>query len=203
MTARLILKYPDSKLRGDCEAVLPDEYETSVPQWCQDLRDTMIANLSLGLAGPQIGIKKRIFAISSKGLDNPGAFRSKSSDDGIIYIINPVLSMIDSDKHGSVEACLSIPGAMYKIRRSSAVHLTYSTPQKELITAQITGEDAVIVQHKYDHLAGKLFVDKLNSFDKKEFKKLYESPKRKKSEGEINQIREQKRAKSRSNRKKQ
>lgn len=201
MTARLILKFPDKRLRGNSDSVTDDEYETSVPRWCQDLRDTMVANAGLGLAGPQIGIKKKIFAVDVKDLDNPGALLQESKD-GALYIINPVLSLAEKETHGSVEACLSVPGVMYKVKRSPVINLSYTTPQKESISVRITGEDAVVIQHEYDHLTGKLFIDRLNPFDKKQFAKLHQVPKKEKSEEEINQLREQRRAKARAKRKK-
>lgn len=201
MTARLILKFPDKRLRGNSDSVTDDEYETSVPRWCQDLRDTMVANAGLGLAGPQIGIKKKIFAVDVKDLDNPGALLQESKD-GALYIINPVLSLAEKETHGSVEACLSVPGVMYKVKRSPVINLSYTTPQKESISVRITGEDAAVIQHEYDHLVGKLFIDRLNPFDKKQFAKLHQVPKKEKSEEEINQLREQRRAKARAKRKK-
>ena len=201
MTARLILKFPDKRLRGNSDSVTDDEYETSVPRWCQDLRDTMVANAGLGLAGPQIGIKKKIFAVDVKDLDNPGAFLQEPKD-GVLCIINPVLSLAEKETHGSVEACLSVPGVMYKVKRSPVIDLSYTTPQKESISVRITGEDAVVIQHEYDHLVGKLFIDRLNPFDKKQFAKLHQVPKKEKSEEEINQLREQRRAKARAKRKK-
>lgn len=201
MTARLILKFPDKRLRGNSDPVTDDEYETNVNQWCQDLRDTMVANAGLGLAGPQIGIKKKIFAVDVKDLDNPGAFLQEPKD-GVLYVINPVLSLVEKETHGSVEACFSVPGVMYKVKRSPVIDLSYITPQKQSISVRIVGEDAVVIQHEYDHLVGKLFIDRLNPFDKKQFAKLHKVPKKEKSEEEINQLREQRRAKARAKRKK-
>ena len=201
MTARLILKYPDQRLRGFSEFVDDVDWKYNVPQWCQDLRDTMVANAGLGLAGPQVGIKKRIFAIDVKDLDNPGAFQQEPQN-GVIFIINPVLSLVEKENRGSMEACLSVPGVMYKVKRSPVIDLSYTTPQRELVSVRIEGEDAVVVQHENDHLLGRLFVDKLNPFDKKDFKKLFEKPKKEISEGQLNQIREQRRIRARNKRKK-
>lgn len=201
MVARLILKYPDERLRGFSEPVYLEDWEKNVPQWCQDLHDTMVANAGLGLAGPQIGIKKQIFAIDIKELDNPSAFQQEPKD-GVIFIINPVVSLIEKENHGSIEACLSVPGAMYKVKRSPVIGLFYMTPERVGVQTRIIGEDAVIVQHENDHLLGKLFVDYLNSIDRKEFNKLFEKPKQEMSEGQITHLREQKRAKARANRKK-
>lgn len=201
MTARLILKYPDQRLRGYSEYVTPIDYETHLSQWCKDLRDTMIATLGLGLAGPQIGIKKRIFAINAKHLINPSAFLQDPKD-GILYFINPIVSLVDDETNDSLEGSLSIPGALYKVKRSPTINLNYMTPQYDRFCVRIVGEDAAIVQHENDYLLGKLFIDKLNHFDKKQLTKLIKLPKKEKTAGELNQLREQRRAKSRATRKK-
>lgn len=200
MTARLILKFPDKRLRGNCDSVTDEEYETNVTQWCQDLRDTMVANAGLGLAAPQIGIKKKIFAVEAKSLDSPDIFLQDPKD-GVLYFINPVLSLVEKETHGSIEACLSVPGVMYKVKRSPVIDLSYVTPKKQSVSVRISGEDAVLFQHECDHLVGKLFIDRLNFFDKKQFAKLHQAPKKEKTEGEIKQFREQCRAKARAKRK--
>jgi peptide deformylase len=201
MVARLILKYPDSKLRGLCDPVFFEDWKYSVSEWCQALRDTMVANAGLGLAAPQISIKKQIFAIDVNELDNPEIFQQEPKN-GVLFFINPSIRHIKIDDAKSLEACLSVPGVMYTVKRSSTIELTYMTPDMKSVTLQTGGENAIIIQHEFDHLHGKLFVDKLNAFDRKEFKKLFEKPKKEMSDGQIRQLREQRRSKARNNRKK-
>lgn len=200
MTARLILTYPDSRLRKISEPVSEGDWG-SVPQWCQDIRDTMVANAGLGLAAPQVGIHKRIFAVDSKDLDNPQVFQQETGD-GVLFFVNPVLTLVKKETAKSVEACLSVPGVVYPVKRSPVVNVEYTTLHRETVKVQVEGEDAVVLQHEFDHLNGRLFVDRLNSYDKKEFLGRFEKPKREKSDGEINQIREQRRSQARKNRKK-
>lgn len=201
MTARLILKYPDSLLRIKSEEVNEEDWETNVKKWCTDISDTMKANLGMGLAASQVGIHKRIFAVDAKDLDNPQALQQEPKD-GVLFFINPIIKHIIENDAKSVEACLSVPGVMYPVKRSSEIEISYTAPDKRSVTVLVKGEDAVVLQHENDHLDGKLFIDRLNPFDRKEFMKRFDKPRREKSEGEINQLREQKRAQARKNRKK-
>ena len=201
MTARLILKYPDSRLRIRSEEVTEEDWSGNVEKWCTDIKDTMKASAGLGLAAPQVGIHKRIFVVDVKDLDHPDLFQQETLD-GALLFINPVLVPAEKETARSVEACLSVPGVMYAVKRSPAIDITYTTPSREIRQVKAVGEDAVVLQHEFDHLNGRLFIDKLNPFDRKEFRKRFEKPKREKSEEEVNQLREQRRAKARNKRKK-
>lgn len=200
MTARLILKYPNSRLRDKSEEVEISEWE-NVTQWCQDLRDTMIANVGTSLAAPQVGIKKRIYAISAKELSLPETFGQEQQGE-ILFFINPVLKLVENVRVKITESCLSVPDSTYAVKRSPVIDLTYTTPSQELKSARVIGKDAIVIQHEQDHLDGVLFIDRLDIFDSRKFHKRFEKPKRQPTEGEINQLREQKRAKARKNRKK-
>lgn len=201
MTARLILKHPNPKLRITSLEVDNEDWVERVEKWCTDIKDTMKANAGLGLAAPQVDIHKRIFAVDVKDLDEPGVFQ-QDPQDSTLFFINPEIKHLTKDDSKSIEACLSVPGVMYPVKRSSEIVITYTAPDRRQISVQVKGEDSVVLQHEYDHLNGKLFIDRLNPFDRKEFMKRFEKPKREKSEGEINQLREQKRAQTRKNRKK-
>lgn len=201
MTARLILTYPNPVLRSYAESVDNEDSDEQLTTWCKDLRDTMIANGGMGLAAPQVGIKKKIFVLDVTSLENPDAF-CQTPENGTIIAINPVLSNVTDKDTKSIEACLSIPGMQYEVRRYSIIDLCFLNSRRELIATRITGKDAILVQHENDHLIGKLFIDRLNVFDKKQFMKRNKPAKKEMSEGQINSLREQNRTKARANRKK-
>jgi peptide deformylase len=200
MTARLILTHPNPDLRKKSKDVEDQEFD-QVYSWCRDIRDTMVANGGLGLAAPQIGILLKIFAVDARDLENPSEFLQET-DDGVLYFINPSISFISDEKMKSFEACLSVPGVQYEVKRSADIRLDYTDRNKKKQSVRIRGKDAVVVQHEYDHLEGKLFIDRLSVFDRKDLNKRLLAPKRQKTEGEINQLRDQRRAKTRAARKK-
>lgn len=200
MVARLVHTYPNQQLRKSSEDVSEQDWG-SVAQWCCDLRDTAAANSVASLAAPQVGIGKKIFVLSVKSLEHPELFDQDFSS-GFLFFINP--KIFDSGAHFSSfeESCLSVPGFSYKVKRSSIIDLQYTTQDKKEKRVQVCCSDAALVQHELDHLCGKLFIDRLNLFDRKTFFKALEKPKCKKSEIEIEHIREQRRARLRKNRKK-
>ena len=103
MTARLILKHPDSRLRIQSEEVTEEDWSFGIEKWCTDIRDTMKANAGLGLAAPQVGIHKRIFALDVKDLDAPQLFQQEPQD-ATLFFINPQISHVIKDDAKSIEA---------------------------------------------------------------------------------------------------
>jgi peptide deformylase len=201
LTARLILKYPDARLRLKSAPVNECDWSADVEKWCADISDTMKASSGLGLAAPQIGICKRIFTVDTRCLHHSEIFQ-QDAQDGTLFFINPQVTYITKNDAKSKEACLSVPNASYSVKRSSEIDISYTSLDGNQHNVRVKGMDAAVIQHEFDHLSGKLFIDRLNPFDRKEFLKKFKKPKRKKTEGEINQLREQKRAQARKNRKK-
>lgn len=201
MTARLILRYPNSLLRTASEPVGDEDWGDRVEKWCSDIGDTMKANVGMSLAAPQVGIHKRIFGVNVKDLDSPEVFQQNPRD-GVIFFINPEVTLVSGESAKSMESCLSVPSFMYSVKRSAVIDLAYTAPDKRRIVVRVEGEDAVVIQHEAEHLDGKLFTDRLNPFDRKDFLKEFEKPKREKTEGELKHLREQKRAQARNKRKK-
>lgn len=110
------------------------------PQIIEDLKDSLTDGV--GLAAPQIGISKQIFI-------------AKLST-GLYSFINPIIApTLDSQSFWSTESCLSLPGIRTVVRRQSKVEIADQTG----VIMQLSGLDAVIVQHEYDHLKGIILTD--------------------------------------------
>ncbi len=124
----------------------------------QDMFDTMDAAHGVGLAAPQIGVGLRIFVYEM------------ANDDGVPargVVVNPILSVSkvpdgrpDPDLHS--EGCLSVPGEHFPLLRPerAVVHgLDLAGEPMEFVA---TGWFARCMQHEFDHLNGKLYVDRLD-----------------------------------------
>jgi peptide deformylase len=116
------------------------------------LRDEMVATMydapGVGLAGPQVGVSRRIFVFDD-GQTGPS------------FMANPVLV----DAEGEIveeEGCLSIPGPYHETIRSAIVTCRGQDLDGEPF--EITGEGllARILQHETDHLDGTLYIDRLD-----------------------------------------
>ena len=122
----------------------------------------------IGLAANQVGVLKQIVTIN---------FEDKENNKQINYILfNP--SIINYSKETIVmeEGCLSLPEQYADVERPKKITIEYIDKNKKLITREVDGFEARILQHEIDHLSGKLFIDYLSSLKRniliKKVKKL-------------------------------
>lgn len=64
------------------------------------------------------------------------------------------------------EGCLSIPGIHESVKRPSKIHVTYLDEDMNEHDEWVDGFLARVMQHEFDHLDGKMFVDHLSAFRK-------------------------------------
>ncbi len=119
----------------------------------------------VGLAAPQIGINKKMIAISFEDSDN------KKYE---FLLVNPKIvseSIKECYLEGG-EGCLSVddahPGYVY--RKFKITVKAYDLLKNDFVTYELKGYPAIVLQHEIDHLKGVLFydhIDKKNPFIKK------------------------------------
>ncbi|MBY0461756.1 MAG: peptide deformylase [Alphaproteobacteria bacterium] len=102
-----------------------------------------------GLAAPQVGISKRLFICS---------FDWKIET--IIPIINPRYEPIGDEMEAHWEACFSVPMTYGNVMRYKKIKCSYQTIDGREINTELTGIQARVFQHEYDHLEGILYPDK-------------------------------------------
>jgi peptide deformylase len=141
-----ILTHENELLRQKAEPVARIEKEYL--QIAQDMIATMTAGKGVGLAGPQVGLMRRIFVLQIDG-DKPRVF------------INP--SIIETSQEQSVleEGCLSLPGLWADVERSAALRVQAWNEKGRPFTLDAEGMLARVILHEYDHLEGILFIDRL------------------------------------------
>ncbi|MBX7124961.1 MAG: peptide deformylase [Cyclobacteriaceae bacterium] len=128
-----------------------------------DMFETMYAADGVGLAAPQIGKSIRLFVIDGSGLEVEGedmtGFRKA--------FVNAEM-LEEFDEFASIEeGCLSIPHIRDNVKRRSHLRIRYYDEQWQLHEESFTGMKARIIQHEYDHIEGKLFIDYLTPLKKK------------------------------------
>ena len=143
-----IVKYPDPRLRQVCAPVV--EFGDDLRRLTERMVQLMNDRNGVGLAGPQVGIRQRLFVCNPTG--EPG-------DNHIL--INPQLSNLEGAADGE-EGCLSIPDVLVPIRR--AQRCTIQAQDVEGNPFELAGQDlqARVWQHEHDHLQGKLILDYMN-----------------------------------------
>ncbi|BCW59183.1 peptide deformylase [Paenarthrobacter nicotinovorans] len=132
-----------------------------------DMFETNDAANGVGLAAPQIGVGKRLFVYKYANDDDV-------PEQGVV--VNPVLTLSkvsgalpDPDEH--VEGCLSFPGEYYPLQRAEWTRVQGFDGDGNPVDFEATGWFARILQHEYDHLDGKLYVNRLvDRYSKKALK---------------------------------
>jgi len=106
----------------------------------------MVRAGGVGLAAPQVGIKKRFFIIAYGGLTN-------------VYI-NPEIIKTEPKTISMPEGCLSYPGQKREIIRPERIRVSYTTITGEQKSHYLNGMMARIFQHELDHLDGIVFLER-------------------------------------------
>lgn len=150
MAVKPIVLYGDTVLREKTKPV--EEIDQSVKDLAADLIAALKNAKGLGLAAPQIGEAKRVFIIDISALDLSESVR---------VFINPEI-VEDSGEILMEEGCLSFPGIYQKITRSEKVKIKALDLDGKEFTLEADGMLARAIQHEYDHLDGKLFIDYLS-----------------------------------------
>lgn len=167
MAVRRILKWPSAKLRLKSKEVTDFAEAKTL---AQDCADTMVANLGVGVAAPQVSFSKRLLVVDSKALPSlPISAFIKNC----CVLVNPVIEALGDEKFEWEEACLSVDDIQAAVKRHSSIRLSYFDLSQKHHTFDLKDAEAGVVQHEADHLEGKLFIDHLPIFDRRRiFKRL-------------------------------
>ena len=173
-----IYKLGEDVLREKAEPVA--EVTDEIRKLIDDMFEAMIAHEGVGLAGPQVGKKLRIFIALA--------------DDNVRRVfINPQIVSTSQELSDNEEGCLSIPGVYETIRRPMRVTVQALNEKGKPFTLEADGLLARIIQHEVDHLNGILFIDRGDkAFAEKttlQFKRREEKLAKKKAERERKQQR--------------
>ena len=144
MALRMIREMGEDCLRSVCKEVT--EITPRILELIEDLKDTMYEADGVGLAAPQVGVRKRIAVIDV--------------GEGPVVLINPEVVYTEGEQTGN-EGCLSVPGKCGVVTRPMKVRV--KTRNLDFEWEEIEGEElfARAMLHEMDHLDGILYVDKV------------------------------------------
>lgn len=146
-------------LRAKSEAVVPTELRKYVR-----LAEDMVRyvknpdNGGVGLAAPQIGVNKRIIAVSLMRDGDDENYRT-------IAMINPEIVEHAEETESDNEGCLSVPGEQGEVNRWKRIKVSYIDSSLRPQGMLLSGLAARIVQHEVDHLDGILFIDRVKKME--------------------------------------
>ena len=148
MSVRPIVLLGDPRLRLKGEPV--DSFGKYLHELLDDLTDTVRKAPGVGLAAPQIGEAVRACVVDVEGQ--------------LHQLVNPRIVRSDGDDR-DLEGCLSIPGYVAYITRREKVWVVAQNRFGRKIKLAGTGLMSRAMQHEFDHLDGKLYIDYLDSMD--------------------------------------
>ena len=151
MTLRNIITVPHKVLRQKAHKVtkFDDNLRTLLDDMVETLRDAP----GVGLAAPQIGILEQIVVIE---------FGDEEDEDipkKLYTVVNPKITRMSGEKVMGVEGCLSIPGVVGDVERSTSIVVKGQNRNGQKVKLKLNGWIARIFQHEIDHLTGVLFTD--------------------------------------------
>ena len=143
MAIRNIRTLGDEILRKEAKEIT--EMTPRIQELIDDMFETMYENNGVGLAAPQVGVRKRVVVIDV--------------EDGNQYVlINPEILETSGSQTGQ-EGCLSVPGKCGQVTRADHVKAKALNENMEEYVIEADGLLARCILHECDHLDGKLYVD--------------------------------------------
>ena len=166
MALRNLVIEGDPLLRKKSRPV--DEISPRIIKLLDDMADTMYyENRGLGIAAPQVGVPIRVVIVD---LDCISEDEPQYKGFLKTYINGHILETSD-DLVNMEEGCLSIPGVHENVKRPSRVRIQYLDDQLEAHDEWVDGFVARVIQHEFDHLEGKMFVDHVSPLRKQLLRK--------------------------------
>lgn len=142
-------------------APVPADYP-DLKKLSEDMFLTMYSANGVGLAAPQIGRSIRMFVVDGTELTSgyPECRGFKRC------MINPEIIDRSDEEISKEEGCLSIPGVYESVKRPTWIVMRYLDADLQEHEERIEGYAARMTMHEYDHLDGKVFVDKVSPLRK-------------------------------------
>src|SRR5262245_12309631 len=145
--------YPDPRLRRPSSPV--ETFDEELEAIVAGMFERMYASKGVGLAAPQVGLKKRILVLNPTG---------EKKDE--LVLVNPRIVERSGAATSFEEGCLSFPGIYAEITRPESCRVEAFHPDGKPFEATHDGFTSRIIQHEYDHLEGVLLVDRMSPADR-------------------------------------
>jgi peptide deformylase len=149
VSVRPILRWPDKRLKTP--AIDVDAITDDIRAIWTDMVDTMEAMPGVGLAAVQIGVMQRLAVVDASNE------RGKA-----VLMANPEVLHASIEPRDHEEASPCLPGVSAKVTRPRAVTVRFLNAEGEVEERDFVGLWATSVQHQIDHLAGRMYFDRLS-----------------------------------------
>lgn len=153
-----IVQLGDPILREKARPVSREELASPAMQrFVDDLIETMHHAHGAGLAAPQVAHGVAIAAVHVR--DNP-RYPYKPNVPLTVFV-NPRITVLGDETAMLYEGCLSVPDLRGRVRRAMHIRVEALDRHGAPMDFEVKGLTAGTYQHEFDHLEGKLFVDRV------------------------------------------
>ena len=156
-----IYTYGQPVLRMEAQDITPDYPE--LKNFIEDMWETLAESEGIGLAAPQVGRDVRVVCID---LDVLSEDLPEYKDFRKVSINAHIVEYDDTEKDSSEEGCLSLPAIHEKVVRPTRIRVKYMDEDFQEHDEWVDGYLARVMQHEFDHLDGKMFIDRISPLRK-------------------------------------
>lgn len=148
MALRNVVVEGDQILRKKSREIteITDRIKTTL----EDMLETMEDKGGVGIAGPQVGVMRRMFVAKPYPEESP---------EEIYFMINPEIYEMEGEQEGE-EGCLSVPGVQGTVVRPQKIKMKAQDMDGNWHDYEFEDFAARVMCHEYDHLEGILYTDK-------------------------------------------
>ena len=171
MAVRKIIRMGHPTLRKPARRLEARELASpEIGRLVNDMIDTLNDAGGIGLAAPQIDEPVRLAIIEiGGGQSRYGEIPAMP----LTVFVNPTIEVVDPKAAGYWEGCLSVPGLRGYVERPQFVRVTYQDLSGKKHVLELKGFLATVFQHEFDHLDGKLYIDRMTDPTKLVFEEEY------------------------------
>ncbi len=171
MTIQTVVRMGHPTLRQVAKPYPVDEIDSpAFRTLIQNMRETLHAYGGIGLAAPQIGVSYQLVVIE---IENTTTRYGELDQIPFSVFVNPTISVVGEATAGYWEGCLSLPGLMGYVERPQLILVNCLDEAGNSSSVEYDGFLATVFQHEFDHLMGKLYVDRMKDLDRFSFDEEY------------------------------
>ena len=139
-------------------------FDDKLRQLAADMLETMYEERGIGLAANQVAVLKQIVVVDVMAGDEDHGQREPQ------VLVNPKI-VAASGETAIEEGCLSVPEFRAEVPRAEKIKVEYKDLEGQPQTLEADGLLAICLQHEFDHLRGRLFIDYLPPLKQRMVKK--------------------------------
>ena len=152
-----IVEYPDPVLRNRPNDAI-EEFDGALAKLCDEMWEIMYASNGVGLAAPQVGLRKRLFVYNTDPTAPP--MLRKMAE---VVVCNPKILEYSAATDIDIEGCLSSRSECCcgDIRRAKQIEVEYQDVRGRVKKKRLKGFEARVFQHEFDHLDAVLYTERM------------------------------------------